>query len=291
MPNLQNLAAGLSLRRMTLDELPRALDWAAAEDWNPGLFDAEPFHAADPQGFFLAEVDGQPVGCFSAVAYDQDFGFAGLLLVRREYRGRGIGVALARAGLDYLGSRTVGQDGVPAKQRLYARLGFTTAYTTTRFAGTVPMLRERAWDTPACLVDLRTRDLSELAAYDRTLFPAPREAFLEAWIRQPGTVALGILQLGRLVGYGVARSCRVGFKIGPLTASEPCLAEVLLQGLLAHLPGETVFLDLPDPNAAGLELVRRWGMRAVSQTARMYRGPAPQINLAQVFAVTSLELG
>jgi len=291
MADTRQQTTGLSLRRMTLEELPLALDWAAAEGWNPGLFDAEPFWAADPEGFFLAEVDGQPVGSFAAVNYDEQFGFAGLFLVRREYRGRGIGAALAQAGLDHLGERVVGQDGVPAKQRLYARMDFSAAYQTTRYAGTVPMLRGKAWDTPACLVDLRTRDLKTLAAYDRTLFPAPREAFLEAWIRQPSTVALGILQLGRLAGYGVARACRVGFKIGPLMADEPCLAEVLLQGLLEHLPGETVFIDLPEPNAAGLELVKRWGMRAVSRTARMYRGPAPKINLARLYGVTSLELG
>ena len=40
----------LVVRRMAESELNLALEWAAAEGWNPGLHDAECFHAADPEG-------------------------------------------------------------------------------------------------------------------------------------------------------------------------------------------------------------------------------------------------
>ncbi len=36
------------VRRMTRSEVDLALDWAAAEGWNPGVHDAESFYAADP---------------------------------------------------------------------------------------------------------------------------------------------------------------------------------------------------------------------------------------------------
>jgi hypothetical protein len=29
--------------------------WANAESWNPGVYDANSFYAADPSGFFLGE--------------------------------------------------------------------------------------------------------------------------------------------------------------------------------------------------------------------------------------------
>jgi hypothetical protein len=59
----------LVLRNMTEADLPVALEWAAAEGWNPGLHDANCFYAADPEGFFRAELDG------SAVRYVSSFGF------------------------------------------------------------------------------------------------------------------------------------------------------------------------------------------------------------------------
>jgi hypothetical protein len=59
----------LVLRRMTQADLALALEWAAAEGWNPGLHDAHCFYAADPEGFFLGELDGAPIGCVSAIRY------------------------------------------------------------------------------------------------------------------------------------------------------------------------------------------------------------------------------
>ena len=49
------------IRSMTRPEFDLALDWAAAEGWNPGLHDAAAFHAADPEGFLIGLLDGQPV--------------------------------------------------------------------------------------------------------------------------------------------------------------------------------------------------------------------------------------
>ena len=57
----------LIVRKMAEADLALALEWAAAEGWNPGLHDAHCFYAADPQGFFVGEREGVPIGCVSAV--------------------------------------------------------------------------------------------------------------------------------------------------------------------------------------------------------------------------------
>ena len=72
----------LVVRNMTEADLALALEWAAAEGWNPGLHDAQCFYAADPEGFFLGELDGAPIGCVSAVRYGSGFGFLGLYIVK-----------------------------------------------------------------------------------------------------------------------------------------------------------------------------------------------------------------
>ena len=43
---------GLQVRTMRPDEISIAVNWAAAEGWNPGLADDACFAAADPGGFF-----------------------------------------------------------------------------------------------------------------------------------------------------------------------------------------------------------------------------------------------
>jgi hypothetical protein len=49
-----------SIRTMRPDEISIAVNWAAAEGWNPGLADDACFAAADPEGFFIGELDGAP---------------------------------------------------------------------------------------------------------------------------------------------------------------------------------------------------------------------------------------
>lgn len=281
----------LSIRPMEQRDLGMVLDWAAAEGWNPGVGDAQPFWAADPQGFFLVELDGRAVGSISAVAYDESFGFVGLYIVRPECRGQGHGRMLFRTGLSYLADRTVGLDGVPAQQENYRRHGFRFAYRTFRHEGTSGVHSARTAPPSGDLVSLRMLPFDALTAYDAQIFPAHRAAFLEAWIRQPGTVALGLLRSGRLAGYGVLRACRVGHKIGPLFANDASSAAALFEGLLATVPGETFYLDVPEPNQAAANLAKRHGMKPIFDTARMYRGAAPPVDLKRTFGVTTLELG
>ena len=96
-------------------EVDIAVDWAAAEGWNPGLGDAEAYYRADPSGFLIGRLHGEPVATISAVRYG-DFGFMGFYIVRPAERGRGLGIAIWNAALRHLEGCTVGLDGVVAQQ-------------------------------------------------------------------------------------------------------------------------------------------------------------------------------
>jgi GNAT superfamily N-acetyltransferase len=281
----------LNIHVMEQRDLGMVLDWAAAEGWNPGLQDAKPFGVTDPNGFLLASLDGQPVGCISVVAYDANFGFLGLFIVRPEFRGNGYGRKLFQAGLSYLGNRTIGLDGVPAQQENYGRDGFRFAYRTVRYEGKGRADLPRPEKPAGEIVDLRTLPLSDLLDYDARIFPAAREKFLKEWISQAGTVALGLLRSNRLTGYGVMRPCRAGRKIGPLFAENSKSAISLFEELHARVPGEPVYLDVPEPNQAAVNLAKQHGMKPVFDTARMYRGTPPTLDLQKKYGVTTLELG
>lgn len=266
-----------TIRRLALAEVQTLLDWAALEGWNPGIHDAPAFLAADPSGFFGAFVGTTMVAGISAVAYDAHFGFIGLYICHPDWRGQGHGNAVWDAGLAYLGSRTIGLDGVPEQQANYARVGFVPAYDSVRMSGTL-----RADPDAAMLPAAR---LEDIAALDAQGFPASRAGFLQHWLAPPHRT-LVLRQADAAIGYAVVRPCREGSKIGPLFARDSRAAAALLAGLSGP-----VQIDVPRLQAGWLDTLAGKGLVPGFATTRMYRGTAPTQTMAQVFGITSLELG
>jgi hypothetical protein len=278
----------LDIKPMSVDDLRLTLSWAAAEGWNPGVDDAEAFFAADPGGFLMGWVDGEPIVSISAVAYGDAFGFIGLYICKPEWRGHAHGMMLARAALERLADRTAGLDGVVARIDNYARLGFAFAHQNLRFGGAVTV------EDPG---DPRVKPIGrqltpEVIAADAGYFKAPRRSFLEAWLA-PGDSrsGLALVEDGAVTGYGVIRDCQEGAKIGPLFAPSAADAEILFRALASRRPTGPVFLDVPEPNRDGVALAERYGLTVQFETARMYRGGTPDLPLSQTFGITTFELG
>ena len=261
------------------------IDWAAAEGWNPGIHDATAFHAADPDGFLLGSIDGEPVSSISVVRYGDDFAFLGLYIVRPAWRGRGHGLATWRKGMPLAYGRTIGLDGVPEHQSEYAKSGFVLVRRNIRYGGV------GGGDAPGGLTPVANLGRAALLDYDAGVFPVRRERFLDAWLAQPGTFGMAAVRDGRLAGYGVARTCRIGVKIGPLFADDEASAEAIFGGLSARVGDQPLFLDVPESNEAARRLAERHGMTPVFETARMYAGAIPREPVERIYGVTTFELG
>lgn len=278
---------GFEIRRMTLDDVSIAVEWARQEGWNPGLHDAVCFFQSDPRGFFAGELDSVVVAVGSAVVYDDEFAFCGLYIVSPEHRGNGYGLALTNARLEYCGDRNVGIDGVLENVDIYARIGYRKFYQNARYQFTAGEAPKRH----PCAVSIDAVDVDELNRYDRNCFPAAREAFLDVWVHQDDALSLAWLEDGELRGYVVRRRCHEGHKIGPLFADDPSIAEQLLLASQEGLLGETLIIDIPDINAAALELAQRHNMELIFATARMYQKGLPELNYDRIFGITTFELG
>lgn len=273
---------------MSLAEVSIALDWANAEGWNPGLNDAHTFYAADPSGFLIGKLDGQPIATISAVKYGLTFGFIGLYIVQKNYRHQGYGLQIWHHALDALKGRCVGLDGVLAQQDNYQKSGFQFAHRNIRFAGFSPPVSSLS----NALVNLSSLPIADLYQYDRHFFPEQRDQFLPTWIDQPQGHALGIVENTKLLGYGVIRACHNGYKIGPLNAENQDWAIALFEGLVAKIPaGSEIYLDVPEPNAQAMAMAQRYGLQPSFETARMYLGEIPSMALEKMFGITTFELG
>ena len=283
----------MDVRPMTRDELDVLVEWAALEGWNPGLHDADAFWAADPAGFVAAELDGEVVGGGSIVTHGPRYGFMGFFIVRPEFRGQGLGRELWFTRRNRLLDRlepgaAIEMDGVFAMEAFYATGGFVTQHRDLRFAG-VAVASDGGATTG--VVDVADVPFAAIEAYDRGHFAGERAAFLRRWLAPPGGHALAVIEEERCRGYTVLRPARAGYRFGPLFADDPDVAEALYVAATARVPGEEVFLAVPERNVAAMALVERHGLHEVFGCARMTLGPPPTLPWDEIFGVTCYELG
>jgi GNAT superfamily N-acetyltransferase len=278
---------GFRIRAMRPDDMALAADWAAAEGWNPGAADAECFATVDPDGFLIGELDGAAAATISCVNYDDRFAFLGFYIVRADLRGRGYGLRIWNAAIAHAGTRTIGLDGVVAQQENYKKSGFALAYANIRYGGAM----SPAGPPAAGVVPLADVASAIVASDDATVFPAPRSAFLRAWITTRGHLGRALVRDGSLTAWGVIRPCQTGHKVGPLVADDRAAAEAVLGALVTAAGGGEVFVDVPSVNRDAVALAEGHGLAPVFETARMYTGPIRPVRLERVFGVTTFELG
>lgn len=261
------------------------LDWARLEGWNPGLADAAPFLAADSEGYFLAEVDGEAAAAISVVNHDAATAFLGLYICKPTFRGKGIGYALWQKAMGHAGSRRIGLDGVPAQQHNYAKSGFIREGSTLRFQGKFRPARHG--DVRLC----ERSDFDSVMALDEAAVGYGRRRFLGAWTAPDETRRTVVLEGGgELAGYATIRRCHSGAKIGPLVASDAEAALSLAEHACAILGETFVTLDVPQRNEDLIKRLEALDFACSFPTARMWRGEAPKQN-GDMQAVGTLELG
>ena len=159
---------------MSQPDLELVLSWAAEEGWNPGIADASAFYAADPEGFFLTRVNGQPVAAISVVNHDDHNAFLGLYICHPDWRAKGLGFATWQFALQHAGNRSVGLDGVPEQEPNYRASGFVKTGSSLRHEGRV----EAA--VSANVRAMSSGDLGALTALDQQANGFARSRFLRS---------------------------------------------------------------------------------------------------------------
>ncbi len=282
------------IRNLSLEEVREAVRWADREGWEPGLGDAEPFFAADPEAFFAAEIDGRVVATISAVRCSADVVFMGFYIVEPGLRGTGVGRHLYDEIVARLGGLTLGGDAVPQQVANYETEGFEVAYWNARYSSSGlggPAQGADPLPDGQSLVPAASVNFDALVEFDARHCFGPRPQFLELWIAGPGRDSVvATTASGEISGFAASRQTGIGHRIGPVFADGERVAESLILTLAGRLDGR-VAVDVPQPNADAVSLLEAHGMERSFETARIYRGPAPELPLRRIFGITSLELG
>ncbi len=129
----------IEIRRMTIDDVSLGMRLKEQAGWNQIEADWRRFLALEPDGCFVAELDGEPVATTTTCVFGT-VAWIAMVLVDKPARHQGIATRLVDHAVQYLedrGVETVRLDATPLGRPVYERLGFLAEYELVRLQGTV----------------------------------------------------------------------------------------------------------------------------------------------------------
>ncbi|NHI83866.1 MAG: GNAT family N-acetyltransferase [Candidatus Thorarchaeota archaeon] len=263
----------MRIRNMNTNDLGFAISLTEQEKWGSIREDFQELLLFDPNGSFIAEMNGEPIGMVCAISYGS-FGFIGNLIVRSEYRKSGYGTTLMSHAIAYLkgkGTDTVMLDAVQKAVPLYKKLGFKEMCNSLRYEGRVEP------ETSSNSRDMEDKDMMHILGIDRKHFGANRFLFLGSSLSRDPDLARVIEVGGRIVGY-IMGSKRHGFvRLAPWIISEcPELANEMLRDFAVRVEGKQIKLGVLESNTHAVKVMKAHAFYQKSYSVRMVLGALPR---------------
>jgi GNAT superfamily N-acetyltransferase len=271
------------IRPFTEADISWALERIDAEGWTPSRPVLEAIVAHDPDGCFVAEVDGAPAGMVTSTRYAAT-AWVGHLVVLPGLRRHGIGSSLIEHALEHLrraGARTVRIEADTPGLSIYRRLGFREEIESLRFRLVDP---PSPTSTQEPILEL---EIEEAAVLDTPVFGDERRRLL-GLLHEKTTCAYMIRKDDRVQGYVMALPTERGISIGPLVARTPRAAWDLLAATLVSDEPTTYTIGIPAPCARAAGIVGDIGFEPRPPSLRMVLGdPGPPGDPACIYAIAS----
>ncbi|QBD80597.1 GNAT family N-acetyltransferase [Ktedonosporobacter rubrisoli] len=246
-----------------------------------------------PDGWFLARLDGEPIGFGGAINYGP-FAYVGQVGVVPSAQRRGIGQAIMEHTIAWLEGQccpSILLDASASGVGLYRRLGFVEDDRVLRLS------REpAAYKAPTPVENvslLQMADLADLAAFDAPYFGAERSAVLASFLeRFPRQALLTRNAAGQISGFLILQTSPVAQSLGPWVAESVAAAECLLQRALELAdPALQVQVILAHANRDGQELLGRYGFSAYNELHHMHLHSAARRQRAHFYGQASMAFG
>lgn len=248
----------IQIRTLNRDELAQLEDIAPPE-WNTNVGAVFASHYGEPYFHCIGAFAGDRVaGCANGLLNGKA-GWLGNIIVRPEWRGRGLGTALTRELMGFFKSQGCTSQLLVATELgepIYNRLGFTVSsrYVFLRNEQTAHLKAVRG------VRPLEAADIPQVLEIDREVTGEERAAFVQKFIASgfvygPGHKVDGFFLPGLSNGLTLAQTEQAGL--------------ALLRFKMAR-GGPTVVI--PEANRAALDLLKRSGYREFARAPRMFFG-------------------
>ena len=259
------------IRSMNLNDIGDAMKLSTAEGWNQTDADWKRFIANPGNVCMVAECDNKIIGTTTAINYSNQEVWIGMVLVDKAYRGQGISKSLLAAIFKNVEScPSIKLDATPAGQQVYKKFDFKDEYLICRMTNTsMPPLPPG--DDDILPESIQLKDIPGIIALDELVFGANRAQLIQSLVEEyPGKAAL-VKQDNKITGFALGRSGNKYHHIGPVVASNPTDAKILIANALQKLTHQAVVVDVLDDKEETLTWLNSIGFVKQRHFIRMYK--------------------
>jgi predicted GNAT family N-acyltransferase len=261
------------LRQMQTGDIGDAMKLSTAEGWNQTQKDWQLFIENRENVCLVAEWDKKVIATTTAINYSNRIAWIAMVLVDKEYRGRGVSKILLEAILDKLHHcESIKLDATPAGQQVYRKFGFLDEYRVARMTNMTMKalpLEEHQASLPQ---SIRPSDVTGVVAFDEIIFGANRNAVIQFLTEKYPDKALMLKEDNKITGIALGRSGNRYHHIGPVLSSNTFNAKILISEALKTLIGQPVVVDVMVDKQELVEWLQSIGFINQREFIRMYRG-------------------
>ena len=194
-----------------------------------------------------------------------------MVLVDKAYRGQGISKSLLAAIFKNVEScPSIKLDATPAGQQVYKKFDFKDEYLICRMTNSsMPPLPPG--DDGILPESIQSKDIPDIIALDELVFGANRAQLIQSLVEEyPGKAAL-VKQDNKITGFALGRGGNKYHHIGPVVASNPTDAKILIANALQKLTHQAVIVDVLDDKEETLTWLNSIGFVKQRHFIRMYK--------------------
>jgi len=282
-----------SLRLFKESDIEFAYETTKIEGWNYAKKDIQRMLSYNPSGCFVAEINGKRAGHVFSVTYGT-LGWVGLLIVRAEYRRKGIGTALTKEAINHLltsGVETVRLEAVSEIATIYRKLRFVDEYDSLRFLG---VGRKIGSATNSNVKLLKKETMKEIAEFDTEYFGANRIKVLSSLYRDHPKLCFVSYSESKLVGYIMCRKAEKGYRVGPWVCNPEnaqAAKELLTKCMKTIEEDAKLYVGVPAVNKKAAEILQDFGFEQYSKSIRMHFGKEFNERASGIFSIAGPEKG
>jgi len=272
---------------MTIDDLRLGLRLSRQAGWNQIEPDWLRFMNMEPEGCFVAELDGCSVGTTTTCIFE-NVAWIAMVLVDKESRGQGVGTKLLKHSLGYLDGRkvkTVRLDATVAGRPIYEKLGFVPEYELVRFQGI-----SRPGKTGPVITEAVPEFFADMIEFDRRVTGTNRAKMLSLLFAEFPENARIMAHHDKIDGFITMRPGANAVQIGPCIASMNA-GPALLSDALNRCAGKAVFVDIPTGNVQAVKIAESSGLKIQRRFMRMCRGERIKDDIKAIWAGSGPEKG